>query len=58
MHDLFPGDPERSSAARDWRLSHLATYSEALPWITSRAHLIDTTDLAPAETAQAILAVP
>lgn len=56
-HDLFPGDPERSSTARNWRLDHLTAYSKALPWIASRAHLIDTTNLAPAEAAKAILAV-
>lgn len=55
-HDLFPGDPERNSTARDWRINHLAAYNKALPWITSHAHLIDTTNLTPAETAKAILA--
>ncbi|MFE9329354.1 NUDIX domain-containing protein [Streptomyces sp. NPDC006925] len=37
---------------RAWCLSHLRPYQEALPWIESEAHTIDTTHLGPRHTAE------
>jgi hypothetical protein len=39
---------------RRWRLDHLHTYEQALPWLTADAELIDTTDRSPAEAARDI----
>ena len=45
------GSPEQT---RQWRLDHLRTYQQALPWLTGCAQLIDTTDRAPAQAAREI----
>jgi 8-oxo-dGTP pyrophosphatase MutT (NUDIX family)/predicted kinase len=50
----FPGDPEASASVRSWCLGHLAAYTEALPWITADAHVIDTGALDSRQTAERI----
>jgi hypothetical protein len=45
------GLPEQT---RQWRLDHLRSYQQALPWLTTCAHLIDTTDRTPAQAARDI----
>ena len=32
-----------------WRLDHLSDYADALPWLHTSAHVIDTTYLNPAQ---------
>lgn len=44
------------AGARAWRLDHLDAYERALPWLRDVAHVIDTTELAPADTARTIAA--
>ncbi|MGW7294354.1 AAA family ATPase [Streptomyces xiamenensis] len=39
---------------REWRLAHLDTYTAALPWLRTEAHVIDTTHTPPAEVARTI----
>lgn len=51
VRDAFPGDPEQSRRARRWCLEHIEPYRAALPWLTADAHVIDTGDLTPHETA-------
>jgi hypothetical protein len=41
-------------AIRDWRLSHLDDYEEALPWLSQQAQLIDTTHTPPPDVARLI----
>ena len=45
------GLPEQT---RRWRLDHLPIYQQALPWLTTGADLIDTTDRPPAQAARDI----
>jgi hypothetical protein len=35
--------------ARQWRLDHLQDYEQALPWLSRKGQLVDTTKLTPAE---------
>jgi gluconate kinase len=39
------------TAARQWRLDHLADYQQALPWLSRKAQVIDTNMSTPAEVA-------
>lgn len=43
------------SGARQWRLNHLDAYDEALPWLRTAAHVIDTTKRTPTETVHEIM---
>jgi hypothetical protein len=45
------GLPEQT---RRWRLEHLDTYRQALPWLNTCANIIDTTSRSPAQAAQEI----
>jgi hypothetical protein len=54
-HDMFPNDPRRNKRVQAWRLDHLSTYAEALPWLRQSAHVIDTTHLTTAQTTDAVL---
>jgi hypothetical protein len=49
--DQDQGLPEQT---RRWRLDHLRSYQQALPWLTTCARLIDTTDRTPAQAARDI----
>ena len=49
--DHDQGLPEQT---RRWRLDHLPIYQQALPWLTTCAHLIDTTGRSPAQAAREI----
>ncbi|GAA4104026.1 AAA family ATPase [Nonomuraea soli] len=42
------------AGARQWRLDHLRSYQEALPWLRDSAEVIDTTRVPAAEVAAAI----
>ncbi|UNO43378.1 AAA family ATPase [Streptomyces sp. MST-110588] len=44
------------TGARRWRLDHLPDYRQALPWLSRRAHLIDTNRSTPAEVVTSVLA--
>ncbi|WP_328608036.1 AAA family ATPase [Amycolatopsis sp. NBC_00345] len=46
------GDP----GARQWRLDHLDTYAEALPWLRRAGTIVDTDARMPADVAQEIAA--
>jgi hypothetical protein len=37
---------------RCWRLEHLDTYQQALPWLAACANIIDTTSRSPAQAAR------
>jgi shikimate kinase len=52
---LYPDDPARTVQARRWRLDHLATYRAALGWLTTAAHIIDTTEQEPKQVAARII---
>jgi hypothetical protein len=39
------------AGARQWRLDHLVDYQQALPWLSRRAEVIDTTKRTPTEVA-------
>jgi hypothetical protein len=54
-HNMFPEDPQHNQRVQAWRLDHLADYADALPWLHTSAHVIDTTYLNPAQAADAVL---
>jgi hypothetical protein len=54
-HDIFPDDPPHTAHVRQWRLNRLTDYQRSLPWLTQVAHVIDTTELTPKQTAAYIL---
>ncbi|MGW5821706.1 NUDIX hydrolase [Streptomyces noursei] len=49
-----PGDPEGNAAVRRWCLEHLGPYAQALDWLKSDAHVVDTTTLTPRQTAERV----
>jgi len=56
LEQRIVGD-EVESAAKDWRLDHIATFNSALEWLEPAAELvIDTTHLTPDEVASLVLA--
>ncbi|WP_445520115.1 NUDIX hydrolase [Streptomyces sp. NEAU-174] len=50
----IPGNADASESVRQWCLAHLAPYRAALTWLTTDAHVVDTTGLTPRQTAQHI----
>lgn len=54
-HDMFPEDPQHNQRVHAWRLGHLPDYADALPWLHTSAHVIDTTHLTPVQAADAVL---
>lgn len=54
QREEIPGDPEASASVREWCLSHLAAYRDALPWLAADAHLVDIGRLSPRQTAERI----
>ncbi|MBP8539550.1 NUDIX hydrolase, partial [Streptomyces sp. MK37H] len=52
--EAIPGDADASESVRQWCLAHLAPYRAALTWLTTDAHVVDTTGLTPRQTAQHI----
>jgi 8-oxo-dGTP pyrophosphatase MutT (NUDIX family)/predicted kinase len=52
--DPARADPEPAASA--WRLDRLDAYQDALPWLTRDAHVIDTAELTPRETAERVAA--
>lgn len=59
-HDVFPEDPAHTTRVRQWRLSRMADYQRALPWLRRSAHILDTTTLSPTQVATRIceLSIP
>jgi len=54
-HNMFPEDPQHNQRVQAWRLDHLPDYADALPWLRTSAHVIDTTHLNPVQAADAVL---
>ena len=54
-HNMFPEDPQHNQRVQAWRLDHLPDYADALPWLRTSAHVIDTTHLNSAQAADAVL---
>jgi hypothetical protein len=54
-HNMFPEDPQHNQRVQAWRLDHLSDYADALPWLRTSAHVINTTHLNPAQAADAVL---
>ncbi|WP_432585877.1 NUDIX domain-containing protein [Streptomyces sp. HD1123-B1] len=52
--EAVPGDPDASECVRRRALDHLAPYRAALGWLTTDAHVVDTTGLTPRQTAAQI----
>lgn len=52
--DERPGDDATNESVRRWCLAHLGPYAAALPWLTSDAHVVDTTRLSPRQTAERV----
>src|ERR1044072_8795036 len=48
------GAVDASEFVRRWCLDHLAPYRAALDWLTTDAHVVDTTGLTPRQTAEHI----
>ncbi|MEW1660949.1 MULTISPECIES: NUDIX domain-containing protein [unclassified Streptomyces] len=49
-----PGDPEVNASVRRWCLEHLGPYAQSLGWLKSDAHVVDTTELTPRQTAERV----
>ncbi|MEC4019069.1 NUDIX hydrolase [Streptomyces sp. H27-D2] len=49
-------DGAAAGTVRDWALDHLAPYRSALPWLTADAHVVDTSELTPRQTAERVAA--
>ncbi|MGD3107060.1 NUDIX hydrolase [Streptomyces sp. YGL11-2] len=49
-----PGDAEGSASVRRWCLEHLGPYAQALDWLKNDAHVVDTTELTPRQTAERV----
>ncbi|MER6304850.1 NUDIX hydrolase [Streptomyces sp. NPDC001739] len=49
-----PGDDVANASVRRWCLAHLGPYADALPWLTTDAHVVDTTRLTPRQTAERV----
>lgn len=54
--DEVPGNTGVGASARDRSLAHLGRYADALPWLTADAHVVDTSELTPRQTAERIAA--
>ncbi|MFF2813749.1 NUDIX domain-containing protein [Streptomyces sp. NPDC058000] len=50
-----PDDPEGNASVRRWCLEHLGPYAQALDWLKSDAHVVDTTALTPRQAAERVI---
>ncbi|WKX73621.1 NUDIX hydrolase [Streptomyces sp. XD-27] len=55
QREEVPGDPEANESVRRWCRDHLVPYRTALSWLGADAHVVDTTGLTPAQTAERIV---
>jgi broad-specificity NMP kinase len=53
--DEYPGRPEASAKTRRWRFSKLDAYRHAYGWLSTVAHVIDTTSATPDEIVRNVL---
>lgn len=51
----YPGQPEASAKTRRWRFSKLDAYQQAYGWLSSTAHVIDTTSATPDQVVREVL---
>ncbi|MEO3788241.1 AAA family ATPase [Actinocorallia sp. B10E7] len=55
QHVHFPDDPILSEDVRQWRLSKIGAYVDAMSWLPDRSHLVDTTSRPPQDVADQVL---
>ncbi|GGU76437.1 ATP/GTP-binding protein [Streptomyces albospinus] len=54
LREETPGDAEGNASVRRWCLEHLGPYAQALDWLKTDAHVVDTTALTPRQTAERV----
>lgn len=55
VHRIETDTAPESANARQWRLDHLAAYTDALPWLRAAAEVVDTTGVPPSRVADLVI---